>query len=74
MCRAGGVASTVALVSGGPHMAITGPAIAALLLMVRDCGECAAAAVLAGAVPAALELLTQTAEPALLESTLLARV
>ncbi len=71
MYRAGGVASTVTLIGGGPHLAVTGPAVAALRLMVQDCGECAAAAVSAGAMPTVMELLTQTAEPALLEGTLL---
>ena len=74
VCLAGGVAATVRLIGGGPHLAVTGPAVAALLLMVQDCGECATAAVSAGALPLSMDLLTQTADPALLEATLVVRL
>ena len=63
----------VSLVSSGPHLAVTIPAVAALCLMVDGCGESAAAAVSAGAVPAGFDLLGQTADPALLEATLMVR-
>jgi len=73
VCRAGGVASVAALVACGPHLAITAPAVAALRHMVDGCGECAAAAVSAGAVTATVDLLGQTTDPELLESTLTVR-
>ena len=55
-------------------MAVTGPAVGALRILVQDCDECAAAAVSAGVLPTVVDLLTQTAEPALLEATLLVRL
>ena len=74
VCRAGGVASVASLIGSGPHLAITAPAVAALRLMVDGCSECAAAAVSAGAVAATVELLGQTTDPELLESTLTVRL